>query len=986
MANVAGRKKSIASNPGLVIETPVANNNILNKAASSSTSLYQQCSSLRSRLMRIPNFSAFFTLSSPSDDLRQSTDPVTQLWDCFALGIPLCFLFNLLPEPHSHILINTDAASFDVTNERAKKHAIMNFAMKISQVEGCEQFTVTDLWDRHSTDGLVKVVSTVTTIVDLLPPDRFEPAPLSPPLLSSQESLDSVVNDVPSTAVPVNAQETARNNIVREMVETERKYVQDLEVMQKYATALSHSNTIDQDTIHLLFPGLNKLLNFQRKFLIRLESTAEMPWKDQRWGLHFQENEEEFAVYEPYCANYTNATDIMLKEEQNLQVHNNLINAKSELPAFLIKPVQRICKYPLLLDSLIKASSADHYPHYGELQAGSAAAKRITDKINEAQRRAENNQTVKNLEGRVKDWKGHHLSNFGNLLLDDIFIVTKGDVDREYHVFLFEKIILCCKEALQPPPNGKRSGKSNSILKKQSASAGSLVPGGVSNKKDTPLLLKGRIFLNNVTKAVPSSPRNSTGSSTVTPYSLAVWWRGDDDLEYFTLRCRSEEQLKQWEAHINKLIKEVASRRASERNLAHYVAHSSHASIPASLTAQRSPLPYGHDRASSSLSHTQYVNSLPSHPASNRHRISPYSSEEQFSVASSSGSYSSGGLHGYVSTDGFEFDLDDEYEDYPPSSSMPPSGRGTPLGTRRMNAQGLQDERDSYAAYDRPRARADDVNGHVAQWRANSGPPLPPPPGAAAAILPGYRPAPSRVSSTASVGTDNSFGSGARPPRMPLHNQVSSSMLKTTYDQGDHRSATPSPSINGTVVPLPVSRSRSASQPSAYVPKPSPPPVPNTAMWTHRSQRSTAESKRGSGSSQSTRGSSEESPNSSSPITPFGSSESSLGASALRPSRSQTFESLTSNGAYFGFSSVKIKVHFKEDIFVIQIPRSTEFSDLVDKVEKKIRLCGTRRDGSPLRVKYKDEDGDLISLGSTEDVQMAFESFRPGGQVTLYVV
>ena len=60
--------------------------------------------------------------------------------------------------------------------------------------------------------------------------------------------------------------------------------------MQKYATALSHSNTIDQDTIHLLFPGLNNLLNFQRKFLIRLEGTAEMPWKDQRWGLHFRDH------------------------------------------------------------------------------------------------------------------------------------------------------------------------------------------------------------------------------------------------------------------------------------------------------------------------------------------------------------------------------------------------------------------------------------------------------------------------------------------------------------------------------------------------------------------------------------------------------------------------------------------------------------------------------------------------------------------------
>jgi len=95
---------------------------------------------------------------------------------------------------------------------------------------------------------------------------------------------------------------------------------------------------------------------------------------------------------------------------------------------------------------------------------------------------------------------------------------------------------------------------------------------------------------------------------------------------------------------------------------------------------------------------------------------------------------------------------------------------------------------------------------------------------------------------------------------------------------------------------------------------------------------------------------------------------------------------MISNGAHFAFSPpVKVKVHFNEDIFVIQVPRSTEYYDLVDKVGKKIRLCGPRRDDIPLRVRYQDEDGDMVSLGSTEDVQMAFESFRPGGQVTLYV-
>lgn len=125
--------------------------------------------------------------------------------------------------------------------------------------------------------------------------------------------------------------------------------------------------------------------------------------------------------------------------------------------------------------------------------------KRITTRINEAQRRAENAQTVANLEARVEDWKGHHLSNFGELVLEDVFMVMKMDIDREYHVFLFEKIILCCKEVVAAVNGGsvRKSSKNSYILKKQAPS----FPGGAasSRKKSTPLLLKGRIFLNNVT-------------------------------------------------------------------------------------------------------------------------------------------------------------------------------------------------------------------------------------------------------------------------------------------------------------------------------------------------------------------------------------------------------------------------------------------------------------------------------------------------------
>lgn len=153
----------------------------------------------------------------------------------------------------------------------------------------------------------------------------------------------------------------------------------------------------------------------------------------------------------------------------------------------------------------MKVSSDSDYPFYEELKRGLEAAKRITDRINEAQRRSENLQTVASLEQRVEDWKGHHLSNFGELILDDIFMVMKMEIDREYHVFLFEKIILCCKEVVQLPASGstRKGSKSNSILKKHPAS----LPGGVGppRKKNTPLLLKGRIFLNNVTHTKSSS-------------------------------------------------------------------------------------------------------------------------------------------------------------------------------------------------------------------------------------------------------------------------------------------------------------------------------------------------------------------------------------------------------------------------------------------------------------------------------------------------
>ena len=76
-------------------------------------------------------------------------------------------------------------------------------------------------------------------LVQQLPEDLFlESAPSSPTMPSALASTDSLNSD-PSLAASSVEPGGARANIIKELVDTERKYVQDLEVMQ----VRGHNNT-----------------------------------------------------------------------------------------------------------------------------------------------------------------------------------------------------------------------------------------------------------------------------------------------------------------------------------------------------------------------------------------------------------------------------------------------------------------------------------------------------------------------------------------------------------------------------------------------------------------------------------------------------------------------------------------------------------------------------------------------------------------------
>ncbi|KAH9486760.1 Rho guanine nucleotide exchange factor scd1 [Psilocybe cubensis] len=773
------------------IDTKFLNSGILNKSASQSSSLYQKCSLLRGRLRRIRGFAELFpdVVESPS------RDPVAYIWDLFSTGTPLCYIYDQLPADEGFKKINHYALSkrnYETESEtnRAKKHAIALFAMELrvsnitEKISGCEMFTVTELWDRHSTDGLVKVVDTVTAIVDHLPPEVFD---------------DDVASEDPSNAA--NVHDAVQQNIIREMLETERKYVQNLEVLQSFSNALSQGNIVSQDTIHLLFPNLNKLLNFQRKFLISLEFTAQLPLQVQRWGQLFLENEEEFSVYEPYCVNYKHATELMVDHERDLSSFNHILNAKSELPALLLKPIQRVCQYPLLLESLVKALPPEVYEHHYELIRASESAKRIITKINEAQRRNENQEIVKDLAARVADWKGHHIENFGELVLHESFTVTKSDVDRNYEAFLFEKILILCKEATAPVNKRK---KNQAILKKSVSVA-------TPQPQKPPLLLKGRIFIANVVSAKPTTPNRPNS------YPLGVYWKGDYEVESFTMHCRREEQMKQWQTAVTRLVTEAASRRIQ------LVAEQK---INGVMRTQIGPTPH----TPTSL----YSLSSDFATIGGRNRYSAYNEDEESNHYGPDSASEDGELEEYI----------------PPS--CPSSGRSTPVERRRL-----------------------------------------------------YK---SRSLSAKFLSCKNLNGSPLVFGKITRSRSFSVPYIDTSKSTGSPRESSP---------PTPVSYLTLLSTSHAM-----------DREWPPHSEDSKV--------------------NKFNPSIPM----------------------------------VKLKIRYYDDIFIIHLPKMVDFAGLYANLERKIRLCGPRKSTAPLRVKYRDADGDMISLTSTEDLQIALDHEQV---ITLFV-
>ncbi|KAJ1557863.1 hypothetical protein HK405_014984, partial [Cladochytrium tenue] len=399
-------------------------------------SLYAACLSVFERLYSFPLFE--FYLFPEGEDYfllpdAPMIDPVGALWSTFRLGAPLCMLYNQM-RPRRPLAVADVSALPPGVYPPACKDCLYRFAAACEQDGFAEaaDFSPSELY-RDETHGFVKslrVVQALLARIDaagLAPPRRPLPVPLPIPHpdLSDPAAAGELGDAMGgSGAGGSDGAAVARNRarLVKELLETERGYVQALERLYEFQRAAVRESVLSLEAARSVFANLADLVDFQRRFAIQLEATLVPLPAEQRIGRLFLRNEDGFAVYQTFCANYQRAARVVAQESEALKRLAAIIDP-AQMLSFLIKPVQRVCKYPLLLQELIKLTDAEVYPYFEELKDGLEAIKRVTEKVNEEERIQDMEKLKMELFERVEDWKSHNYDDFGSLLLSDKFMM-----------------------------------------------------------------------------------------------------------------------------------------------------------------------------------------------------------------------------------------------------------------------------------------------------------------------------------------------------------------------------------------------------------------------------------------------------------------------------------------------------------------------------------------------------------------------------------
>ncbi|XP_053548505.1 dynamin-binding protein isoform X1 [Bombina bombina] len=186
-----------------------------------------------------------------------------------------------------------------------------------------------------------------------------------------------------------------RSKVIEELLQTERDYIRDLDTCVEHIMLPLQATQMANVDFDVLFGNIYSVIEVSKKFLATLEHSDSI-------GLVFLDHRTEIEnVYKEYCQNHEETIAVLEVYEKDDKFQKHLVDCMEiikclyiewgctnyiNLGSFLIKPVQRIMRYPLLLMELLSATPDAHLDKV-PLKEAVVAVREINVNINEYKRR-----------------------------------------------------------------------------------------------------------------------------------------------------------------------------------------------------------------------------------------------------------------------------------------------------------------------------------------------------------------------------------------------------------------------------------------------------------------------------------------------------------------------------------------------------------------------------------------------------------------------
>uniref|UniRef100_A0A670YJH9 Kalirin RhoGEF kinase n=1 Tax=Pseudonaja textilis TaxID=8673 RepID=A0A670YJH9_PSETE len=249
--------------------------------------------------------------------------------------------------------------------------------------------------------------------------------------------------------------------VLNELIQTEKDYVKDLGTVVEGFMKRIEEKGVPEDMKgkdKIVFGNIHQIYDWHKDFfLAELEKCLQ---EHDRLAQLFIKHERRLHMYVVYCQNKPKSEYIVAECGTYFEEVQQEINQRLTLSDFLIKPIQRITKYQLLLKDFLKYSEKaglDCSETEKAVELMCLVPKRCNDMMN---------------LGRLQGFEGK-LAAQGKLLQQDTFYVTEQDSGglsrpKERRVFLFEQIVifseLLRKGSLTPGYLFKRSIKMTYLI------------------------------------------------------------------------------------------------------------------------------------------------------------------------------------------------------------------------------------------------------------------------------------------------------------------------------------------------------------------------------------------------------------------------------------------------------------------------------------------------------------------------------------------